>query len=402
MMSDLVSLRAILDATERLNGVIDHTPVQESRAISQRAGVRTVLKCEHLQRTGSFKMRGAYNRIVQLNEDERSRGVVCASAGNHAQGVALSAQLLDIACHVFMPASAPLPKVDATRGYGAQVVLTGADVGESLEAARTWATEHEAVFVHPFDHPDIIAGQGTLGSEIMADVPAAATIVVPVGGGGLISGVAAAVKTIRPRTRIIGVQAAGAAAFPRSLKARRPLEISDMNTMADGIAVSRPGDLTLQHVRQLVDEIVTVNDESIARAVLVLAERAKQVVEPSGAASVAAILEGAAAMPEPVVAVLGGGNVDPVLLGRIISSGMFEEGRYLSIRTRLSDSPGALSGLLHLVAQLGVNVIGIQHHRLATRLGVLEVEVELEVETRGPGHIREMITALTAEGYPVS
>ena len=401
-MADLIELRAVLDAGERLRGVVDRTPVQQSRAVSERAGVTTLLKCEHLQRTGSFKIRGAYNRIVQLSADERERGVVCASAGNHAQGVALSAQLLGIRCRVFMPATAPLPKVDATRAYGAEVVLSGADVGECLEEATTWAREGGAVFVHPFDHPDIIAGQGTLGTEILDDVPDARTIVVPVGGGGLISGIAVAVKTLRPTTRIVGVQAAGAAAFPPSLRSGRPTKVDHMTTMADGIAVSQPGDLTLEHVRQLVDDVVTVSDEAIARAVLMLAERAKQVVEPSGAAGVAAILEQAGTMTAPVVAVLGGGNVDPVLLGRIISSGMFEEGRYTVISTRLPDQPGALSALLALIAEVGANVIGIQHHRLATRLGVLEVEVELELETRGRDHIAQTLDALSANGYPIA
>jgi threonine dehydratase len=400
-MADLIELPAIRDAAERLKDVVDRTPVQESRAVSERAGVTTILKCEHLQRTGSFKLRGAYNRIVQLDEAERSRGVVCASAGNHAQGVALSAQLLGIRCRVFMPAAAPLPKVDATRGYGAEVVLGGADVGDALESAISWGEEEGAVFVHPFDHPDIIAGQGTLGLEIMNDIPEAGTIVVPVGGGGLVSGIAVAAKALRPGIRIVGVQAAGAAAFPASLAAHQPIKVEGMATMADGIAVSRPGELTLAHVRALVDEIVTVSDEAIARAVLLLAERAKQVVEPSGAAGIAAIIEDATPMTEPVVGLLCGGNVDPLLLSRIINSGMFEEGRYLALRTRLADRPGALSGLLALVARLGANVIGIQHHRLATRLGVLEVEVELEVETRGPTHIREVVDTLVSEGYPV-
>lgn len=400
-MGELIELSAVQQAAERLKGVVDHTPVQASRAVSERAGVTTILKCEHLQRTGSFKMRGAYNRIVQLDAAERERGVVCASAGNHAQGVALSAQLLGIRCRVFMPSAAPLPKLDATRGYGAEVVLSGDDIGVALEEAIAWSEKEGAVFVHPFDHPDIIAGQGTLGLEILDDVPEVATIVVPVGGGGLVSGIAAAAKALRPDVRIVGVQAAGAAAFPASLAAHQPIKVENMSTMADGIAVSRPGELTLVHVRSLVDEVVTVSDEAIARAVLLLAERAKQVVEPSGAAGIAAILEEATPMSEPVVGLLCGGNVDPLLLSRIINSGMFEEGRYLALRTRLADRPGALSQLLALVARLGANVIGIQHHRLATRLGVLEVEVELEVETRGAAHIREVVDTLVNEGYPV-
>jgi threonine dehydratase len=401
-MTELVSLQAVREARERLDGIIERTPIQATRAVSARSGRTTVLKCEHLQRTGSFKIRGAYNRIVQLDADERARGVVCASAGNHAQGVALSAGLLGIACRVFMPETAPLPKVEATRSYGAEVVLGGAEISDALPAAISWADTHGAVFVHPFDHPAIIAGQGTLGLELLEEVPDAGSIVVPVGGGGLISGIAVAVKALRPDVRVVGVQAEGAATFPASLRQGRPIALASCSTIADGIAVSRPGDLTFAHVQRLVDEVVTVGDEAMARAVLLLAERAKQVVEPSGAAGVAAVLEGRGELPEPVVALVCGGNVDPILLGRIISTGMFEEGRYLVMRTRLQDRPGALSALLALVAELGANVVGVQHHRLATRLGILEVEVELEVETQGPGHIEEVVSTLTGRGYPVS
>ncbi|HWB72547.1 MAG TPA: threonine ammonia-lyase [Egibacteraceae bacterium] len=402
MTPELVSLDDIRDAAQRLAGVIQSTPVEPSRAASDAAGVRTLLKCEHLQRTGSFKLRGAYNRIARLGDAERSRGVVCASAGNHAQGVALSASLAQVAATVFMPAAAPLPKVQATRGYGAEVVLAGDSFDDAYEASQKWAAENGAVFVHPFDHRDVIAGQGTLGLEIVDEVPDVATVVVPVGGGGLIAGVATAVRALRPGCRVVGVQAAGAAAFPASLAAGQPCSLAQVSTIADGIAVRTPGALALAHVREHVDEVVTVSDEAIARAVLMLVERAKQVVEPAGAAGLAAVLERAGLLVEPVVVLLAGGNVDPLLLVRIVQSGMFEEGRYFAFRTRLADRPGALSRLLAVLAEAGANILAVEHHRLGTRLGVLEVEVQLEVETRGPDHIRRVVEALRGHDYPVA
>jgi threonine dehydratase len=405
MATDLVTLDDIRAARERLDGVALRTPVETSRAVSDVAGVTALLKCEHLQRTGSFKIRGAYNRIAQLTAEERAAGVVCASAGNHAQGVALSARLAGVPARVFMPEGAPLPKVEATRGYGAEVVLTGATFDDAFAASQEWTREHGATFVHPFDHPDIIAGQGTLGLELVEQVPDLGTVVVPIGGGGLISGIATAVKALRPEVRVVGVQAAGAAAFPASIAAGHPVAVDRVSTIADGIAVKNPGALTLAHVRERVDEIVTVTDEDIARAVLLLVERAKQVVEPSGAAGLAAVLSGegslgaASELAAPVVVVLCGGNVDPLLLLRIIQSGMYEEGRYFVFRTPLRDVPGALSALLGHLAELGANVLGVAHHRMATKLGILEVEVELEVETRGVDHIAEVQAALADRGY---
>jgi threonine dehydratase len=348
--------------------------------MSAAAGVRTLLKCEHLQRTGSFKIRGAYNRIVLMAPEEKARGVVCASAGNHAQGVALSAQLLGVRARVFMPAGAPLPKVEATRGYGAEVVLVGDTFDDAFEAAEKWTAEHDAVFVHPFDHLDLIAGQGTLGLELLEQVPDVGTVVVPIGGGGLIAGVAAALKARRPQVRVLGVEAAGAASVIASLEHGTPATLESMSTIADGIAVKTPGALTLAHIQALVDDVVTVTDEAIARAVLLLVERAKQVVEPSGAAGLAAVLQAGADLPEPVVAVLCGGNVDPLLLARIIQSGMYEEGRYAVLRTTLQDRPGALSALLALLADVGANIVA--------------------VETRGAAHVDEVTAALRSHGYP--
>ena len=402
MATNLISLDDVREARTRLEGVAQLTPVETSRAISELAGVQTLLKCEHLQRTGSFKIRGAYNLIAQLSDEERRHGVVCASAGNHAQGVALSATLLGVRSTVFMPAAAPLPKVEATRTYGAEVILVGETFDDAYEASQKWAADNAAVFVHPFDHPAVIAGQGTLGLEILEQVPDVGTIVVPVGGGGLISGVATTVKALKPDVRVIGVEAAGAACFPASLAAGEPIGLSAVSTIADGIAVKTPGALTLAHVDAHVDEIVTVTEEEIARAVLLLVERAKQVVEPSGAAGLAAVLAGHGLYTEPVVVLLCGGNVDPLLLMRIIQSGMFEEGRYLMLRTRVIDRPGGLAALMGVLAAAGANIVAVEHHRLGTRLGVQEVEVALEIETRGPQHIRDVVRTLREHDYPVS
>ncbi len=294
---DLVTANAVHEAAERLQGVLQPTPIESSRALSSKVGSSVLLKCENLQRTGSFKMRGAYNRIARLSDEEKSRGVVCASAGNHAQGVALAAHMQRVEATVYMPVEAPLPKVDATGGYGAHVQLVGESFDDALAAAEAFCDEHGSVFVHPFDHPDIIAGQGTIGLELVEQVPDLATVVVPVGGGGLISGTAVALRHTRPDVRIIGVQAAGCAPF---CGPAAPVPRGD--TIADGIAVKRPGELTLAHVRELVDEVVTVDDEQIARAVVLLLERAKLVVEPSGAASVAALLSGATDVTAPTVA----------------------------------------------------------------------------------------------------
>ncbi|CAN5565199.1 threonine ammonia-lyase [soil metagenome] len=397
----LVTLDDITAARARIAELAQVTPVEESRAVTAMTGHRTLLKFEHLQRTGSFKIRGAHNRILQLTPAERTAGVVCASAGNHAQGVALSAASVEVDCTVFMPADAALPKVDATKGYGAKVVLTGATFDDALAAAKDHIQATGATFIPPFEHRDIIAGQGTVALELLEQVPQMGAVLVAVGGGGLIAGMGAAIKALRPDVRVIGVEAAGAASVTASLAAGRPVTLPTLSTFADGIAVKRPGELTLAHIQAYVDDMVTVTDEAIARAVLLLVERAKQVVEPSGAAPLAALLEGGLAIKGPVVAVLCGGNVDPLLLNRIIQSGLYEEGRYLVITTRISDRPGALARLLQLIADAKANVVAVGHHRLNTRLGLLEVEVEVELETRGHRHITSVVQALEQGGYPV-
>ena len=387
------------EARELLRGVVIETPVETSRWLSDRVGAPVVLKCENLQRTGSFKSRGAYVRISRLSPEERARGVVAASAGNHAQGVALAAQMLDIKSTVFMPEGAPIPKERATRGYGAEVIFAGTVLEDSLAAARQYAEETGAVFIHPFDHSDIIAGQGTVGLELLEQVPDVRTVVVPTGGGGLLAGIALAIKARRPDVRVVGVQAEGAAAYPGSLQAGEPRQLPSMKTMADGIAVGLPGELTFAAVRDYVDEIKTVSEESISRALLALLERAKLVVEPAGAVGVAALLDEPAAFEGPIAVVLSGGNVDPLLLGRVIRHGLAAAGRYLALRLIIPDTPGTLARLLTEIADAGANVAEVMHARSNPVVGTDEVEVLVQLETRGEAHARTLVDRLAQRGY---
>ena len=397
--AELVSIADVRAAREVLRGVAIETPIQGSRLLSGLAGGPVHLKLENLQRTGSFKTRGAYVRLSRLTPSQRAAGVVAASAGNHAQGVALSAQLLGMSATVFMPEGAPIPKVNATRGYGAEVIFHGQYLEQALDAAREFSAHTGAVFIHPFDHADIVAGQGTCGLEVLEQVPDVKTVLVPCGGAGLLAGMAIAIKSQRPEVRVIGVQAAGAAAFPASLAAGRPVPLETMNTMADGIAVGRPGDITFAAVQRYVDDIITVSEESLARALLALVERAKQVVEPAGAAAFAAILDEPTAYPTPAVAVLSGGNIDPLLLGKVIRFGMASAGRYLRLGVYIPDVPGGLATLLTDLAQAGANVLEVEHERISPALHLDEVEVRLQLETRGPTHTDELMAMLHTRGY---
>jgi threonine dehydratase len=309
--------------------------------------------------------------------------------------------LLGVRSTVFMPVGAPLPKVAATRDYGAEVRLTGTVVDETLRAAREYADETGAVFIHPFDHPDIIAGQGTVGLEILEQCPEVRTVVVGMGGGGLAAGLAVAVKALRPEVRIVGVQATGAAAYPPSLEAGRPVALRSVATMADGIMVGRPGDVPFALVRDLVDEVVTVSEDQLSSALLLCLERAKLVVEPAGASSVAALLARPHSFEGPIVAVLSGGNVDPLLMQRILRHGMSAAGRYLSLRLLLTDRPGALATLLGVLSVADANVLDISHVRTDPRLGLTEAEVELHLETKGPEHCAAVAAALRDAGYTV-
>lgn len=389
-------------AAKLLEGVARRTPIETSHVLASLIGGPVHLKCENLQRAGSFKIRGAYVRIARLSDDERARGVVAASAGNHAQGVALAASLLGARSVVYMPYGAPLPKVAATRNYGAEVRFCGHTVDEALVEAAAFADETGAVLIHPFDHPDIVAGQASVGLEVLEQCPDVRTVVLALGGGGLCSGVGVVTKAISPGVTVVGVQAAGAAAFPPSLDAGHPVALDSMSTMADGIAVGHPGDLTLGMVDAYVDRVITVSEESLSRALLFCLERAKLVVEPAGVAAVAAVLDDPTAFEPPVVAVLSGGNVDPVLLVRVLRHGLAAAGRYLSFHVRIDDRPGALAALLKKLAETEANVLDVVHERTGPTLHVDEVEVALQLETRGAEHSQEVLDMLTEHGYPVT
>jgi threonine dehydratase len=390
----------VLAARELLRPVVRQTPLLESSALSELIGGLVLLKCENLQRAGSFKVRGAYVRIARLTAAERARGVVAASAGNHAQGVALAAAALGAHATVVMPAAAPLPKIAATRSYGAEVILHGATVEDALALARQVADETGSIFIHPFEHPDVIAGQGTIGLEIAEQCPQARTIVLPVGGGGLASGVAVAISSVLPQARLIGVQAEAVAPVRASMAAGHPVAVTVGATMADGIAVATPGALTTALMARLGTRVLTVTEENLSRALLFCLERAKQLAEPAGAAGVAALLEHPAALFEPpVIVVLSGGNIDPLLLSKVLRHGLSAAGRYMAFRCKLPDRPGALATLLGELAGLGANVLDVMHERVTADLRVDEAEVNLHLETRGPEHCDTVITQLRKAGY---
>jgi threonine dehydratase len=391
--ADVIAARASLDP------VIRRTPLIESGALSALVGGPVYLKCENLQRGGSFKVRGAYLRIARLTPAERARGVVAASAGNHAQGVALAASALGAKATVVMPASAALPKVAATRSYGAEVILHGTAVEDALAMARDLAAETGAVFIHPFDHPDVIAGQGTVGLEIAEQCPEVRTIAVPVGGGGLAAGVAVAASEVLAGTRLIGVQAEAIAPVPASIEAGHPVSVTPAPTMADGIAVARPGELTVALLSALHAQVVAVTEETLSRGLLLCLERAKQVVEPAGAAGVAALLEHPTLFEPPVVIVLSGGNIDPLLLSKVLRHGLSAAGRFLAFRCRLPDRPGALATLLMELASLGANVLDVVHERVTADLRVDEATVSLHLETRGQEHADSVVSQLRKAGY---
>ncbi|MFE2959897.1 threonine ammonia-lyase [Nocardia tengchongensis] len=403
-MTRMELMARIEAAATLLEPVMRRTPVVGSRVLSELVGHPVWLKCENLQRTGSFKPRGAYNRIANLAPAERARGVVAASAGNHAQGVAWSATSLGIDSTVFMPVGAALPKLVATRAYGATVYQVGDTVDQCLSAAKEFAERTGATLVHPFDHLDIVAGQATVGLEILDQLPDVGTVLVPTGGGGLLAGVAAVLQRLRPEVRVIGVQAAEAAAWPASLAAGKPIALEQMSTMADGIAVGLPGEVPFEHVVKCAPTIVTVDEDALSRALLLCMERAKLIVEPAGAAGVAALMACAAeelALDGPVCAILSGGNIDPLLLTRVIGHGLSAAGRYLAARITISDRPGSLSRLLSELSRTGASVLDVAHSRTFPWLAIDEVEVLLTLETRGPAHREEVLTALADAGYLV-
>jgi threonine dehydratase len=398
-----VSADDVARAREAIGDVARHTPVLTSSTLSERCGGDVVLKAESLQRTGAFKIRGALNKLAALG-DGCAAGVVCGSAGNHAQALALAARERGVPCEVFMPEGAPIAKVEATAALGARVVIVGATVDDCLVAARERATEAGLAFVHPFDDPDIVAGQGTLGLELLEDLPDLATVIVPVGGGGLASGIAIAVKSARPEVRVIGVQVETVAAYPASLAAGRPVEVDASLTIADGIAVKRPGELTLPLIAQWLDEIVVVSEDQVAEAMVLLMEKAKLVVEGAGAVGVAALLGGQAKAAEhgSTCVVLSGGNVDAGLLATIARRHETLAGRRMVLLTRVPDRPGALAKLLDCVAGAGANIVEVSHLREGIDLHVRETGVQLTIETRSREHAEAVVGAVQRDGYGVS
>jgi len=396
---ELVTLEDVRAAVPSIVDVVRPTPAAPSDTLSRLAGREVWLKPEHLQRTGSFKVRGAAHHIRSLPAD--GRPVIAASAGNHAQGVALAASRAGRRATVVMPETAPLPKVEATRAYGATVTLVGTSVDDALAAARSAAADGSGHLVPPFDDPLVIAGQGTVGLEVATEAPTVQTVLVPVGGGGLLAGMAAALRALRPDVRIVGVEAAGAASMRASLDAGRAVTLGSVHTIADGIALKSPSALTLAHAEALVDDVVTVSDEEIGRTLVLVLERCKAIVEPAGVVGLAALLSGRVPGAGPALAVLSGGNVDPLLLGKLIEHGLSASGRFVRLRVVIPDRPGTLARITGTLAGLGLNVLAVDHHRAGVRVGLDEVEVVLTLETRDPDQRREAVDRLRAEGLRV-
>ncbi len=399
----MLELADVREARDRVAETARHTPLDFSHTFSEMTGAEVHLKLENHQRTGSFKVRGATNRIATLTPEERERGVVTASAGNHAQGVALAATRLGVDSTIVMPETAPISKIEATQSYGGRVVLHGDDYNEAAERAHAIEAEEERTYVEAFDDWAVMAGQGTIGLEILDDLPEVETVVVPIGGGGLISGVATAIKEQTPDTRVVGVQPEGASSVARSLEKGEVYERESVDTIADGLATRRIGDGTFEVIRERVDEVVTVSDSEIAVALVYLLERAKTLVEGAGAVGLAALLndrfdydEG-----EVVVPLLSGGNIDMNTLTTVVMRGLVETDRYVKLRTVLEDRPGSLEDLLDVVAERRANIFAIQHDRTSRDVAMDSAEVELDLETRGPEHVAELLAAIEAAGYEV-
>jgi threonine dehydratase len=397
-----VTIADIWEAYKLLKPRLHHTPLTPSRTLHDLTGADIYLKAENMQRSGSFKVRGASFKLSRLSEQEYRCGVIAASAGNHAQGVAIAAAQHNVSCTIVMPETAPLAKVMATQGYGADVVLHGFTYDDAYQHCLELQEASGATFIHAFDDPDVIAGQGTLGLEMLSDLPDADALVVPIGGGGLIAGITIAARALRPNIKIIGVQAEGAAGCRASLDAGELRTLPSIATIADGIAVKRPGSMTFPIIQRLVDDVVLVNDEAIIGAVLLLMERNKMLVEGAGAAGVAALLSGAVNLQGMKVLVpLTGGNIDINLVGRFIEHGLATAGRYFVINTRLTDRPGELMRLLTIIAEMRVNVIDVRHQRISSRLPIMQREETLTLETRDRAQCEQLLQRLRAAGYVV-
>ncbi len=396
-----VSIADIQAARNTIRDVIVATPLLPARRLSTELGANIFYKAENTQHSGSFKIRGAYNTIAHLSAAERGRGLIAPSAGNHAQGVAMAAQLCGAKATIVMPERAPLTKVMATRSFGAEVVLYGASFDDAVAHARELQERHGMTYIHAFDHPRVIAGQGTIGLELAEALPRLDLLVVPIGGGGLIGGIAIALKALLPDVRIVGVQAAGCAAVPASLAAGRPIAVARASTIADGIAVKCPGELTLPIIQQLVDEVVTVDDEEIVMGIAHVVQMSRLVVEGAGAAGVAALLSGKVGLKpgSTVATILCGGNIDATLLTRVLEQALVRQGRYLLLRTSVEDRPGNLAPLLNCVAAVGANVIDIFHRRATWLVPVDRTGIELVLEVRDEAHAQAVTNHLNASGY---
>ena len=398
---DAVVLKDIEAAKERLKAVVHKTPLESNATFSNMAGCEVLLKLENLQRTGSFKVRGATNCIMTLSPEKKAKGVLAASAGNHAQGVALGAQIAGIKATIVMPEAAPLAKVEATRGYGAEVILAGANFDEAYAASLKVQAETQATFIHPFDDPAVIAGQGTIGLEILEQCPDIENIVVPAGGGGLLAGIATAVKQKNPKVKVYGVQASGAPALYLSKHAEKWVETPEATTLADGIAVRQPGHLTYELIHKYVDDIVLVKDDNIAATMLLMLERAKLVTEGAGAISLAAILHDAIKVKGKTAAVLSGGNIDVNTISRLIENGLVKTGRRVKLVTQMPDRPGELLKFVTFIKEYGANIVYIHHELAARNLPIGQTQVEIDLETKNQPHVDAIVASLRRAGYRI-
>lgn len=395
-----IELKDIWHASRRLEGVLHHTELDLSATFSGMTGGNVYLKCENRQKTGSFKLRGAGNKIAAMTERGEKSPVVASSAGNHAQGVAFAAARFGIPATIVMPKATPIVKVQATEGYGAKVVLCGDCYDDAYTEACRICREEGAAFLHPYNDPEVIAGQGSLGLEILEDLPSVDIIVVPAGGGGLLAGVAAAVKQLQPQVRVYGVQAETADAIARSFSEKRLVTTESAATIADGIAVKAPGDISVDIINRFADGVVTVSDAEISSAILMLMERCKQIVEPAGAASLAAVLSGRIDVKgKNVVCILSGGNIDVSFIQRIIEQGLVARGRRIKFTVKLADRPGSLAQMLGVLASAGANILTVQHDKLSVGLTPNETYVQVACEVGGLEHGRNVIGSLRERGY---
>ncbi len=398
----MITLQDIKEAHNKMKGIVHYTHLDHSSTFSKLGNNEIFLKLENLQKTGSFKARGSYNKMISLGKEELEKGVIAASAGNHAQGVAYSSSRLNVPCTIVMPKGAPLSKVEATRRYGANVELQGLTFDEALEYAIGLQKEIGAMFVHPFDDDAVIAGQGTVGLEIMEQLPEVDAVICPIGGGGLIAGIAVAIKTLKPSVKIIGVESNACPSMKQSLLARKPIVTESLPTMADGIAVKKPGSITYEIIKEYVDEVVTVEEMEIARTMLLLLERNKLLVEGSGATALAALLYHKIPLEgRNVVPIITGGNVDMNFISRIIEHGMVESGRFLSFVTTILDKPGNLQKLLQLIADLDGNVLNINHQRIGAKVFPGQTQIQLSLETKNQAHIDQIVQKMKDVGYEV-